>query len=96
MSNVTLSAPVSGSLKVNFSDGETEIRVIDLTNNHKVTHAPFNPATEGVFSWALLNAPHTLSLKAKLRIMDNLANQRSPFAGCGRIPNAAITAFLNR
>jgi hypothetical protein len=98
MSNITLSAPVASTLTVTFSDVEgtkvTETKVIDLTTNYTVVRAPRNATVhEGVWPWALLNAPHTVTLKAKQRIFDNLVNQRSPFSGVGRIPNAALAAF---
>ena len=98
MSNITLSAPVASTLTVSFSDAEgtrvTETKVIDFTQNYVVTRGK-RAATvhEGAWSWALLNAPQTVTLKAKQRIFDNLINQRSPFAGVGRIPNAALAAF---
>ncbi len=72
----------------------TVTKVIDLTRNYVVVRGASKPTVhEGAWGWALLNAPETLTLKAKLRIFDNLFNQRSPFAGVGRIPNVALTAY---
>lgn len=74
--------------------GKTNINiaVIDLTSNYTPTRSR-EVAQPGVWAWALINAPETVTRKAKLKIMDNILNGRSPFYGVGRVTNASLVAY---
>jgi hypothetical protein len=74
---------------------DKSVIVLDLTESYDPSEG-HNPETEGVWSWAFLNAPKTLTFESKKKIFDNILNNRSPFKGCGRIPEQAIYEYLTR
>lgn len=75
------------------SDQDTIFKVIDLTKNAKPTR---NPHNSGVWEHTFLHAPHLLTYKAKVRIVENILNNRSPFSKLGRITDAALSNYSNR